>query len=103
MALVSGPTLSGIITTFTTLAASGLTATDFEEYDFSTGRFEASYPNFSGGVMEFGLSQFFTMNEEFGLRARAYYDDLTITGHRSAHTATPPPIITVTPPPPARS
>ena len=95
VASVSGPTLSGKITTFTTLAASGLTATDFEEYDFSTGKFEASYPNFSGGEMEFGLSQFFTMNEEFGLRARAYYDDLTIT----LDTAPP---ITVTPPPSSR-
>ena len=102
VASVSGPTLSGRITTFTTLAASGLTATDFEEYDFSTGNFEASYPNFSGGEMEFGLSQFFTMNEEFGLRARAYYDDLhDHSGHRSAHHSDSPPIITVTPPPPA--
>jgi hypothetical protein len=101
VASVSGPNLNGRITTYNTLAASGLTATDFEEYNFSTGRFEANYPNFSGGPMEFGLSQFFTMNKEFGLLARAYYDNLTITLDTTpAITVNPTPPITTNPIPP---
>ena len=74
------------------MAASDLTASDFEEYDFITNSFvDTNHPNFSGGPMEFGLSQLFTINSALGI-GPAYYDNMTI----SLDTAPP---ITVAPPP----
>ena len=86
MASIPGPSLFGINTGYKELAASGLSAADFQEYDFSTHGFVPGNPNFSGGLMEFGLSQFFTINDAPGVFAIALYENLAITLN-----TTPPP------------
>ncbi len=57
LSVISGPMLSSPNTTtgFNTLSAPGLTAADFNEYDFATGTLSPNHPNFSGDVMSFGL------------------------------------------------
>jgi hypothetical protein len=79
LAAIPGPSIPpGSDTTgWNTLAASGLQASDFEEYDFTTGAFVDANPNFSSGAMLFGLSQTFTNPGTFN--ATAIYDPLQIT------------------------
>jgi hypothetical protein len=79
LAAIAGPSIpDGSDTTgWNTLAASGLQASDFEEYDFTTGAFVDANPNFSSGAMLFGLSQTFTNPGTFN--ATAIYDPLQIT------------------------
>ena len=79
LAAIAGPSIpDGSDTTgWNTLAASGLQASDFEEYDFTTGAFVDANPNFSSGAMLFGLSQTFTNPGNFN--ATAIYDPLQIT------------------------
>jgi hypothetical protein len=95
VASIPGPSLFGMNTGYKELAASGLTAADFQEYDFSTGKFVAGNPDFSGGLMEFGLTQMFTINDAPGLLATALYNDLAITLNTT-------PAITVSPTPQSR-
>jgi hypothetical protein len=79
LAAIPGPSIPpGSDTTgWNTLSMSGLQASDFEEYDFTTGAFVDANPNFSGAPMLFGLSQTFTNPGEFN--ATAIYDPLQIT------------------------
>jgi hypothetical protein len=101
VASIPGPSLFGISTGYKELAASGLTAADFQEYDFSTHEFVAGNPDFSGGLMEFGLTQLFTINDAPGLSARALYNNLEITLNTTpAITVSPTPSIAVSPTPP---
>jgi hypothetical protein len=67
------PTTTG----WNTLAATGLTAADFTEFDFATDSFGTANPDFSGGPMLFGLTQSFQNPGAFS--ATAIYDPLTIT------------------------
>jgi hypothetical protein len=62
LATIPGPTFdinnpSGGATGYVTISASGLTAANFQEFDFSAGTFVAGNPNFSGDPMLFGLAQ----------------------------------------------
>ena len=65
---LAGPTTSptngtttSVTTGYSTISGSGLVATDFEEYDFSTGAFNPGfYPDFSGSTMLFGLAASYT-------------------------------------------
>ena len=79
VASIPGPTLDGTTTGYNTLAQSGLTAADFQKYDFSTGSFVAGVPNFAGDPMLFGLSQLFTLDTVPGFVAEADYDNLVIS------------------------
>lgn len=62
LSVISGPTLSSPNTTtgFNTISAAGLTATDFIEFDFTTGTLSSNHPNFSGDAMSFGLASALT-------------------------------------------
>jgi hypothetical protein len=81
LAAIPGPQIGccgdNTTTGWNTLAKSGLQASDFEEYDFSTGSFVAAFPNFSGGPMLFGLAQTFQNPGPFS--ATAIYDPLQIS------------------------
>ena len=79
VASIPGPTLNGTTTGYNTLAQSGLTAADFQQYDFSTGSFVAGVPNFAGDPMLFGLSQLFTLDTVPGFVAEADHDNLVIS------------------------
>jgi len=57
-------------------SGTALNATDFVSFDFTTGAFGTTNPNFAGDPMSFGLTQFFTL---FGGTAEARYDNLNIT------------------------
>lgn len=58
LASIGGPTLSALGTTgYATIAQTGLLATAFVQYDFTTGALGAANPNFSGGTLMLGLSQ----------------------------------------------
>jgi hypothetical protein len=45
---------------FNTISASGLTAGDFDQFDFTTGAFTSNHPDFSGDTMSFGLASAIT-------------------------------------------
>ena len=81
IASISGPTVTTPGTTgYNTISASGLVASDFEEYDFTTASFVAAFPNFDGGPMLFGLGQIFgsgTTNVSY--TSEADYDNLQLT------------------------
>jgi hypothetical protein len=57
LSVISGPVLSSPNTTtgFNTISASGLTAADFDQFNFTTGSLSSNHPNFSGDAMSFGL------------------------------------------------
>jgi PEP-CTERM motif len=67
-------------TGYNTISRSGLIATDFEEYDFTTGSFVAAFPNFAGDPMLFGLAQIFSTGTAFAAyTSEADYDNLQLT------------------------
>ncbi|HEY1755565.1 MAG TPA: hypothetical protein VGG72_09235 [Bryobacteraceae bacterium] len=57
LAAVSGPSWYGGSTGFLSFSQSGLVASSFSQYDFTTGAFVGGSPNFSGDPMVFGLAQ----------------------------------------------
>jgi hypothetical protein len=61
VAAIPGPSLDtgpgGGSTGYNTISQSGLTAANFQEYDFTSGSFVAGTPNFAGDPMLFGLTQ----------------------------------------------
>lgn len=60
---ISGPALtSGTTTGYNIISGAGLVATDFVEYDFTTGTFGTSNPNFDGDPMLFGLATVTTLS-----------------------------------------
>jgi len=67
-------------TGYNTISQSGLVATDFEEYDFTTGSFVAAFPNFAGDPMLFGLAQIFSSGTAYTVyTSEADYDNLELT------------------------
>ena len=85
MAAIAGPTVNGpgapgafaASTGYNTLSQVGLLATDFLQYDFTTGAFGLANPNFSSGVLAFGIGQISTANAGFmGTTITAQYDNL---------------------------
>ncbi len=67
-------------TGYNTISASGLVATNFEEYDFTTGNFVAAFPNFAGDPMLFGLAQIFSSGATTVIyTSEADYDNLRLT------------------------
>jgi hypothetical protein len=77
---ITGPLLFGPGTTgFNTLSASGLTAADFFQVDATTGAVGTAHPNFGGGPMLFGLTQFTGADAISGTSVDVVYDNLNIT------------------------
>jgi hypothetical protein len=73
-------------TNYDMFARTGLLATDFFQYNFTTLTFGVGHPNFSGDQMKFGLTQIFSDNGDTS-RAEARYDNLSLR----LQTATPVP------------
>lgn len=86
LASIAGPTVPppGFTTGYNTLSATGLQATDFVEFDFSTGTFGTAHPNFSGDPMSFGLGQIFGSGGNTSFTLEADYDNLDITVNTAA-------------------
>ena len=80
LASISGPTVPppGFTTGYNTISATGLQATDFLLFDFSTGTFGTAHPNFSGDPMSFGLGQIFGSGGNTNFNLEADYDNLDI-------------------------
>ena len=74
-------------TGFLLFSQSGLTASDFLSYDFSTGTFGTANPNFAGGPLTLGLSQItqISLNQTGNLITQ--FQDLSF----DIHTAVPEP------------
>ncbi len=76
LAAITGPTFNGGSTGYLNFSQNGLTASDFVEFDFTTGAFGTTNPDFSGDPILFGLAQrtqasspdLRTVNFELGLR-----------------------------------
>jgi len=80
LAAIPGVGLTGITapgtTGYETLSQTGLVATDFVSFDFTTGLFTSTNPNFDGGPMLFGLAQVSGSNAASTLTAD--YDNLNL-------------------------
>jgi hypothetical protein len=81
LAAIPGPTFTqGGDIGYSTISQNGLVATDFSLFDFSTGTFGVTHPNFAGDAMLFGLGQL----TQFGppnVHFEADYDNLRLTIH----------------------
>jgi hypothetical protein len=77
LAAIPGPLVSGMTTGYNTISESGLTASNFLEFDFSTGLFGTTSPDFSGDTMFFGLAQTGQFMDS-GIRFEADYDNLQL-------------------------
>ncbi len=82
LAGISGPMLvtgaGGGSTGFNTISGT-LTAADFQQFDFSTGAFNAlSHPNFAGDQMLFGLAQSSGLQGSPAATVTATYDNLSL-------------------------
>jgi hypothetical protein len=76
LAAIPGPTFNGGATRWNTISQNGLQATDFTQFNFSTGTFDTTHPDFDGDQMLFGLGQL----TQFGVSHvafKAIYDNLT--------------------------
>jgi hypothetical protein len=78
LASIAGPTFThGGTTGFNTISQNGFLAADFTQFDFSTGMFSTSHPNFAGDHILLGLGQLTTFGPK--VRFRAIYDNLQFT------------------------
>jgi hypothetical protein len=78
LAAIAGPTFDGGTTGFNTISQSGLQASDFLSYDFTTGTFGTANPNFAGDPILLGIgqiAQFSNASVDF----TAIYDNLSLT------------------------
>jgi hypothetical protein len=76
LAAIAGPGLTGPGSTgFDTISQNGLVATDFLQYDFSTGTFGTANPNFAGDPMLFGLG---SIASGSAFDATVVYDNLSL-------------------------
>jgi hypothetical protein len=83
LAAIPGPTLTtgatGGATGYNTISQSGLTAANFQKYDFTTGSFVAGTPNFAGDPIFLGLTQITTLSgAPAGATFFADYDNLVL-------------------------
>jgi hypothetical protein len=78
LAPVSGPTYHGGTTGYLHHSQSGLVATDFTQFNFTTGTFGTAHPDFAGDLMLFGLAQLTgaAINNE---NAEIDYDNLKLS------------------------
>ena len=80
LATIPGPHFTGPTTGYLSLSNSSLVASDFVQYDFSTGTFGTANPNFGGDPMLLGLGQITTSFGDFH-QFEADYDNLTLSIH----------------------
>jgi hypothetical protein len=83
LAAIPGPALNtgpvGGSTGYNTISQSGLTAADFQRYDFLTGSFVSGAPDFSGDPMLLGLTQITGIaGAPAGATLFAEYDNLVL-------------------------
>ena len=78
-AVVNGPILNGPGSVAGTLSVTGLTANDFLSFDPTTQVIGAAHPNFSAGILQFGLSQFLGATAVANTTATIVYDNLALT------------------------
>lgn len=79
MAAIPGPTNTGGGSTgFLNFSKSGLVATDFLQYDFTSGTFLSGHPNFAGDPMLFGLGQITTIGNFRRSNITLVYDNLNL-------------------------
>jgi hypothetical protein len=80
LASIAGPGVPppGFTTGYNTISATGLQATDFLQFDFSTGTFGTAHPNFSGDPLSFGLGQIFGSGGNTSFNLEADYDNLSL-------------------------
>jgi hypothetical protein len=71
--LATGPGSTG----YNTISGSGLSANDFLLFNFTTGVFGTTHPDFAGDAIVFGLGQ--TFNFAPGTNNEADYDNLSLT------------------------
>jgi hypothetical protein len=57
LAAIAGPGFTGGTTGYNTISQNGLLASDFVQFDFTTGIFGTAHPNFAGDPLLFGLDQ----------------------------------------------
>ncbi len=75
-------TVPAIKDTWLSATQSGLAASDFSLFDFTTGITDTTqHPDFTGGVMQFGLLNRFTQNSTMSSPWDIRYDNLTIGIH----------------------
>jgi hypothetical protein len=80
LAAISGPNFNGGTTGFNTISGSGLLATDFTQFGFSTGTFDTGHPSFAGDPMLFGLGQITSIAVD-NVNFEADYDNLRLAIH----------------------
>jgi len=80
LAAIAGPgsTVVPFNTGYNLISKSGLLATDFLQFDFSTGTFGTGHPNFGGDQMLFGLGQISSVSGLTNTDVTAEYDNLRI-------------------------
>lgn len=81
LAAIPGPTYHGGSSGYSTISRTGLVATDFAQFDFSTGMFGTAHPNFGGDPMLFGVGQI-TQVFVNNVRFEPDYDNLKYRSER---------------------
>jgi hypothetical protein len=77
IATILGPALVNNTTTgYNTISQTGLLATDFTEYDFTSGTLGSAHPNFAGDPITFGLAQLSSLG--FPVQLQVDYDNLKL-------------------------
>jgi len=77
IATILGPALVNNTTTgYNTISQTGLLATDFTKYDFTTGTLGPAHPNFAGDPITFGLAQLSSLG--FPVQLQVDYDNLNL-------------------------
>jgi len=90
LAAISGPPASG----YNTISATGLGASDFTQFDFSTFAFGTGHPNFAGDPMLFGLSQLSAQSGGVdNLRVEIDYDNLRLSVHNAPDSGATMPLL----------
>lgn len=90
LAAIAGPTFDGGTTGFNTLSQSGLQASDFLSYDFTTGTFGTANPNFAGDPILLGLAQIAQFSSD-NVNFMGIYDNLDLTVNTAAVNTVPEP------------
>jgi len=92
-AVIKGPPFTQPGTTgYRTLSQTDLLATDFLQYDYSTGTFGTARPDFAGNPMRFGLDQsanFSLVGNPNNALLEADYDNVTFAIHNGSVHPTP--------------
>ena len=78
LAAIAGPSFDGGNTGLNTISQSGLVASDFVSYDFTTGTFGTANPNFAGDPILLGIGQIAQFSND-NVSFTGIYDNLNLT------------------------